>query len=846
MKINYGPGMQALGQGLTNVASTMANVGAQQQSVRMYAQETKFKADSLLAQLKVEEFVQGWNIQHDKDLYSDGYDIEGAGDKLTEDVYGLYESTLKGSFSDDSQASRFEASVLAPLTAKIRISLQESGYKVELGKASQKAEQAEESIFRGIVSGMDPIAAWDGLMEAADVISGSKALSSTQRSAMVVGLSQKFNLAVANHQLSRMVNSGMDPSEALSVIDALRSGEMEGDAGEAASRIYGSLQKPAEGLSVFTDAEIEGLKDNVKSLWGVRRDEEINEVAMASERLQSDFTRELETNPDSLTLAWYNQKLSESPVLQRNQYGSAYQSLNTIKNDIKVLEDGRTTNGMLSSLASALNQYPTAEEAVAAWNTESFKAQFHSEEAYEKAVKVGQDLLSEDPFGGYLRTATNALLPKEQRVKAINDALRLGAIEYEQYTKLNNIINITNTSPQVDEAVKSVDLFALSLVGNGKKEVKDLSSKETSQYNEYRFRLLDAFASRLSLEKDELSTERVQEILRSITSEDKDFQRMVKYNIGDPATWFSGDMVKMTRFIQDGQVVETQAIMGQAYAMYTTALTETFANEYGGIPVSMSPSDRGPVFHAMASDIPELANLPGAEGVAVNIMYRVDDKGKTYKVYGVQSDGVLEFFDIRNVQASSTPTPAPVDNGYSERTATEHASQSYMQKRVLADMNIWKKARIEAEVRQFIQKNDQTVPTAQDLNGNYSDEEVSAVVSSVQPVIQAAPDPQPKPVVQASAVDAHQVAKNFGMVDTTDALAGLHGSPAVSKTPYTWEAANKQLASKALYRRTLVNMVEAWMKSNPGKVPTSKDIVHVLFDTADIQAAYSILTLGGR
>jgi hypothetical protein len=432
MRINYGPGLQQLGQTVSNIGDAFAQVNVQRQQQQATANENLFQANSQRAKITIQGYMQQLLNEANDKLYSEDFDLDSAGVDLSNRVYDYFESSSGQWFKDDESKGRFMAEVLDPVVGTMRYQIEETAHTVKNQMADETAKNNATEALLSLQRGADPDAVYDIVRKSIQIRNNAQAYSPTQLAALTASYDRQYNTEVARAGITNLVNSGLFTGEdILNAVDALNDpSKIKADAewGLRAQAIVDKL-KTSDGLTPFTNDELENLRSVAKSLMVARKEERVQIVTEHLQTLQAQVDKTVEKDPDRLTLTMVDAWIDADPVLKENKNGAAYTGIKHLRDMAKDTED----NVMMSTLTLSVNEsgmagYFTTEDQQAplignsrfkswdqveqgipaAFRTEN-RAYFHSETSYkvaeaayiEQAKGVFQQLVMQALFDEY-------------------------------------------------------------------------------------------------------------------------------------------------------------------------------------------------------------------------------------------------------------------------------------------------------------------------------------------------------------------------------------------------------------------------------------------------------------
>lgn len=361
MKLNYGPGLQQLGQTIGSIAQLSSDQAQRKFQVSQIADENLYGANARSAQIKVQDYMRELLQDASTKFYSEGFDLDAAGDELSSKVYEFYEQNASQWLQNDRYKERFTNEVLDQLVADMRTGVDETAFQVKNQLAAESASNTIDEALSMLGKGADANGVYEIMMDSLATIHSAQPMARTQYEKKLGELNGAFNDAYTRTQIAKAVNSGLFTGEdILKIVDAVQDPSTidKGTGwGAVAASIAGTLKRkddptnPGTQLKPFTDAESEVMRDYAKSLLGVRESELSSVVSEHQDTMVQHFDKMKEENPDSFTLAAVEDYIKGDRVLAQNKDGAAYTAIKNMRDQAKANQDFLSIRRMQFTIA---------------------------------------------------------------------------------------------------------------------------------------------------------------------------------------------------------------------------------------------------------------------------------------------------------------------------------------------------------------------------------------------------------------------------------------------------------------------------------------------------------------
>lgn len=361
MKLNYGPGLQQLGQTIGGIAQLSSDQAQRKFQVSQIADENLYGANARSAQIKVQDYMRELLQDASTKFYSEGFDLDAAGDELSSKVYEFYEQNASQWLKSDRYKDRFTSEVLDQLVADMRTGVDETAFQVKNQLAAESASNTIDEALSMLGKGADANGVYEIMMDSLATIHSAQPMARTQYEKKLGELNGAFNDAYTRTQIAKAVNSGLFTGEdILKIVDAVQDPstiDKETGWGAAAASIAGTLKRkddptnPGTQLKPFTDAESEVMRDYAKSLLGVRESELSSVISEHQDTMVQHFDKMKEENPDSFTLAAVEDYIKTDRVLAQNKDGAAYTAIKNMRDQAKANQDFLSIRRMQFTIA---------------------------------------------------------------------------------------------------------------------------------------------------------------------------------------------------------------------------------------------------------------------------------------------------------------------------------------------------------------------------------------------------------------------------------------------------------------------------------------------------------------
>lgn len=361
MKLNLGPGLQQLGQTIGSIAQLSSDQAQRKFQVSQIADENLYGANARSAQIKVQDYMRELLQDASTKFYSEGFDLDAAGDELSSKVYEFYEQNASQWLKSDRYKERFTSEVLDQLVADMRTGVDETAFQVKNQLAAESASNTIDEALSMLGKGADANGVYEIMMDSLATIHSAQPMARTQYEKKLGELNGAFNDAYTRTQIAKAVNSGLFTGEdILKIVDAVQDPSTidKGTGwGAVAASIAGTLKRkddptnPGTQLKPFTDAESEVMRDYAKSLLGVRESELSSVVSEHQDTMVQHFDKMKEENPDSFTLAAVEDYIKTDRVLAQNKDGAAYTAIKNMRDQAKANQDFLSIRRMQFTIA---------------------------------------------------------------------------------------------------------------------------------------------------------------------------------------------------------------------------------------------------------------------------------------------------------------------------------------------------------------------------------------------------------------------------------------------------------------------------------------------------------------
>ena len=361
MKLNYGPGLQQLGQTIGSIAQLSSDQAQRKFQVSQIADENLYGANARSAQIKVQDYMRELLQDASTKFYSEGFDLDAAGDELSSKVYEFYEQNASQWLKSDRYKERFTNEVLDQLVADMRTGVDETAFQVKNQLAAESASNTIDEALSMLGKGADANGVYEIMMDSLATIHSAQPMARTQYEKKLGELNGAFNDAYTRTQIAKAVNSGLFTGEdILKIVDAVQDPSTidKGTGwGAVAASIAGTLKRkddptnPGTQLKPFTDAESEVMRDYAKSLLGVRESELSSVISEHQNTMVQHFDKMKEENPDSFTLAAVEDYIKTDRVLAQNKDGAAYTAIKNMRDQAKANQDFLSIRRMQFTIA---------------------------------------------------------------------------------------------------------------------------------------------------------------------------------------------------------------------------------------------------------------------------------------------------------------------------------------------------------------------------------------------------------------------------------------------------------------------------------------------------------------